>query len=114
MSIVEVLENEPEQLPEWLAGNKPPQFDRKQFFASRTVYYPGCGDDGQPSPVTMRCTAKGTVRRARFSWSSRIMVLAEITTVSAEVDCWRTLPRNAEFCWSICWSGGTRHRGLAM
>ena len=48
MSIVEVLGNEPEQLPEWLAGDNPPRFDRKQFFASRSVYYPGCGDDGQP------------------------------------------------------------------
>lgn len=44
MTIVEVLGNDREQLPEWLAGD-PPRFDREQFFASRTVYYPGCGDD---------------------------------------------------------------------
>lgn len=48
MCIVEVLGNDREQLPEWLAGDNPPRFDRAQFFASRTVYYPGCGDDGQP------------------------------------------------------------------
>ena len=48
MTIVEVLGNDREQLPEWLAGDNPPRFDREQFFASRTVYYPGCGFDGQP------------------------------------------------------------------
>ena len=26
----------------------PPRFDRKTFFVSRTVYYPGSGEDGQP------------------------------------------------------------------
>ena len=48
MTIVEVLGNDQEPLPEWLAGDNPPRFDREQFFASRTVYYPGCGVDGQP------------------------------------------------------------------
>ncbi|MDE2774283.1 MAG: hypothetical protein OXI46_11365 [Gemmatimonadota bacterium] len=47
-TIAEVLRRDPEPLPEWLASQSPPHFDRKAFFASRTVYYPGSGDDGQP------------------------------------------------------------------
>lgn len=47
-TIVEVLRRDPEPLPEWLASQSPPTFDRETFFASRTVYYPGSGDDGQP------------------------------------------------------------------
>ena len=37
-----------EPLPEWLAGDGAPDFDRERFFASRTVYYPGSGFDGHP------------------------------------------------------------------
>lgn len=47
-SIVEILRRDPEPLPEWLATPSPPRFGREAFFASRTVYYPGSGDDGQP------------------------------------------------------------------
>ena len=47
-TIVDILRHNPQPLPEWLAGDRPPRFDRKTFFGSRTVYYPGSGDDGQP------------------------------------------------------------------
>ena len=47
-TIVEVLRRDPEPLPDWLARRTPPHFDREAFFGSRTVYYPGSGDDGQP------------------------------------------------------------------
>ena len=47
-TIVDILGRDPEPLPEWLDGDKPPHFDRETFFASRTVFYPGSGDDGQP------------------------------------------------------------------
>lgn len=46
-AIVDILRHDPEPLPEWLAAN-PPRFEREKFFACRTVYYPGSGDDGQP------------------------------------------------------------------
>ena len=46
-TIVDILRSDPEPLPVWLAGG-PPQFNREKFFASRTVYYPGSGNDGQP------------------------------------------------------------------
>lgn len=45
----EYLRRTPEAMPRWLedfeAGNV---FPREQFFASRIVYYPGSGTDGQP------------------------------------------------------------------
>ena len=47
-TIVDFLRRDPEPLPEWLASDSPPRFDRKNFFRSRTVYYPGSGGDGQP------------------------------------------------------------------
>ena len=46
-TIVDILRRDPEPFPEWLASDSP-CFNRKNFFASRTVYYPGSGDDGQP------------------------------------------------------------------
>ena len=45
LTIVDILSRNPEPLPEWLASNSPPTFDRKTFFTSRTVYYPGSGTD---------------------------------------------------------------------
>ena len=47
-SIVDILRGDPEPLPEWLTRQSPPRFNREAFFGSRTVYYPGSGDDGQP------------------------------------------------------------------
>ena len=47
-TIVEILRRDPEPLPQWLTNQSPPRFNRETFFASRTVYYPGSGDDGQP------------------------------------------------------------------
>lgn len=47
MGIVHILEQHREELPEWLA-QPVTEFDRRSFFLSRTVYYPGSGIDGQP------------------------------------------------------------------
>ena len=47
-TIVDILSRDPEPLPEWLDSDSIPTFDREKFFASRTVYYPGSGNDGQP------------------------------------------------------------------
>lgn len=47
-TLVEALQEYAEPLPEWLAGSDAPDFDRERFFASRTVYYPGCRFDGHP------------------------------------------------------------------
>lgn len=46
--IDEFLGRDPEPQPDWLCTDEPPRFDRKEFFKSRTVYYPGSGNDGQP------------------------------------------------------------------
>ncbi len=46
-TIVDVLKQDRVAQPEWLDVDKP-RFDRNEFFSTRTVYYPGCGDDGQP------------------------------------------------------------------
>ena len=47
MSLVGTLHQCPEPCPDWLHQLRP-TFDRSAFFSSRTVYYPGSGDDGQP------------------------------------------------------------------
>ena len=47
-TIVDILQREPETQPDWLHAHKSPRFNRNEFFRSRTVYYPGSGDDGQP------------------------------------------------------------------
>ena len=47
-TIVDILRRDPEPLPAWLDTDGPPAFDRRNFFGSRTVYYPGSGGDGQP------------------------------------------------------------------
>ena len=47
-TIVDILQREPETQPDWLYAHKSPRFDRNKFFRSRTVYYPGSGNDGQP------------------------------------------------------------------
>ena len=57
MSIVDILRRTPEPFPEWLAGEKPPKFDRRAFFGSRTVYYPGSGNDSQPVKLCSRAHA---------------------------------------------------------
>ena len=47
MSLVGTLHQCREPCPDCL-HQLPPTFDRSAFFSSRTVYYPGFGDDGQP------------------------------------------------------------------
>jgi len=56
-TIGEVLGRDPEPLPEWLDGDGPPPFDRGAFLSSRTVYYPGSGEDGQPVELCNRSRA---------------------------------------------------------
>lgn len=56
-TIEEVLRHSPEPLPEWLDSDEPPCFEREAFFESRTVYYPGSGDDGQPVKFCARSRA---------------------------------------------------------
>lgn len=55
-SIVEMLNENPECLPRWL-HSRPTSFNRTDFFGSRTVYYPGSGDDGQPVSFCSRSHA---------------------------------------------------------
>lgn len=56
MDLVETLKRCPEPLPDWLRQPSP-GFDRKDFFSSRTVYYPGFGNDGHPVSVCARAHA---------------------------------------------------------
>ena len=49
MTIYEFLSGEHKQVPPWLTQfNAEMTFPREHFFASRVVYYPGSGLDGQP------------------------------------------------------------------
>ena len=56
MGIVHVLEQHREELPEWLTQPMT-RFDRRSFFQSRTVYYPGSGIDGHPVSLCGRAHA---------------------------------------------------------
>ena len=56
MSLVATLQQCPESPPQWLQQPSP-TFDRASFFGSRTVFYPGSGDDGQPVSVCARAHA---------------------------------------------------------
>ncbi len=55
-TIVETLQQYSEPIPDWLRQTSP-RFDRKSFFGSRTVYYPGYGNDGYPVKVCARAHA---------------------------------------------------------
>ena len=59
LTIVEMLNMDPEPLPEWL-HRCPSRFSRSDFFGSRTVYYPGSGNDGQPVSLCARSHAAHT------------------------------------------------------
>ena len=59
-TIVDVLRRNPKPLPEWLANDNPPQFNRDNFFGCRTVYYPGSGHDGHPVKLCNRSHAAHT------------------------------------------------------
>lgn len=50
--LIDVLEEE--QMPTWLAAGPPFNFNRNDFFGSRTLYYPGCGLDGHPISLCNR------------------------------------------------------------
>lgn len=56
MGIMHVLEQHREELPEWLT-QPVTKFDRRSFFHSRTVYYPGSGIDGQAVSLCGRAHA---------------------------------------------------------
>ena len=55
-TIVDVLKQEPEELPGWLQADPVP-FNRDNFFKSRILYYPGSGDDGHPVSLCARSHA---------------------------------------------------------
>ena len=55
-SLVGVLRQDQEPVPHWLQRSSV-QFDRSDFFGSRTVYYPGSGDDGHPVRLCARAHA---------------------------------------------------------
>ena len=55
-SIVDVLNQDPEELPGWLQANSV-SFNRNDFFKSRTLYYPGSGNDGHPVSLCARSHA---------------------------------------------------------
>ena len=59
-AIVDVLTDDREPLPGWLANDQPPQFNRDNFFGSRTVYYPGSGTDRHPVKLCNRSDAAHT------------------------------------------------------
>ena len=59
MTVVEYLKQNPEPLPEWLRQSSP-KFDRESFFNTRTVYYPGAGNDGEPVRVCAQSHAAHT------------------------------------------------------
>ena len=56
MDLANTLKQCPEPLPDWLREPSP-GFDRKDFFSSRTVYYPGFGNDGHPVSLCARAHA---------------------------------------------------------
>ena len=56
MDLVPALKQDPEPLPRWLR-RPAPGFDRESFFGSRTVYYPGAGNDGHPVKLCARAHA---------------------------------------------------------
>jgi len=55
-TIIEYLSGQRESCPEWLRAD-PCAFDRSDFFGSRTIFYPGSGDDGQPVKLCARAHA---------------------------------------------------------
>lgn len=55
-SIVDVLKQDPEELPGWLRADHV-GFNRDNFFNSRTLYYPGSGNDGHPVSLCNRSHA---------------------------------------------------------
>ena len=56
LSLAAALRQDQEPFPPWL--QRPAvQFDRADFFGSRTVYYPGSGDDGHPVRLCARAHA---------------------------------------------------------
>lgn len=55
-TIIEHLSRNREPYPDWLRAG-PRTFGRSDFFGSRTIYYPGSGDDGQPVKLCARVHA---------------------------------------------------------
>ena len=56
MKIVEYLKQNPEPYPEWLQQPNL-NFNRENFLSTRTVYYPGSGNDGHPVRLCSRSHA---------------------------------------------------------
>ena len=58
--MVITLGQNPEPLPAWLQHQSRPKFDRKNFFGSRTVYYPGARYDVDPVRLCAEANAAHT------------------------------------------------------
>ena len=94
-TIVDILSEKPERLPEWLAGDSPPTFDRGTFFASRTVYYPGSGNDGQSvkfcalshAAHTFVFVDRGVDRETIASYSDIVALHRGFRALAADVHC---------------------------
>ena len=72
MSLASTLQQSPEPLPQWLRQPSP-EFDRASFFGSRTVFYPGSGDDGQPVKLCARAHAAHTFIYVDYGVSQRTL-----------------------------------------
>jgi len=57
IELADILGQKHDQMPEWLAAGPPFTFNRDRFFASRTLFYPGSGLDGQPVSLIARSHA---------------------------------------------------------
>lgn len=69
MELVEFLKTRAEPCPDWLANFTPDTpFDARPFFASRVVYYPGHGGDGQAVRVFSAAHAAHCFIYADYFW----------------------------------------------
>ena len=85
VSLVCALQHDPKPLPEWLQGPSP-MFDREKFFGSRTVYYPGSGDDGHPVSLCARAHATHAFVYVDYKISEEIIRRQVHTFLGYEVD----------------------------
>ena len=72
-TIIEKLSKDSELFPEWLKEFSP-RFNLKNFFSSRTVFYPGSGTDGQPIRLCSTAHAAHTFVYADYVVSAKKIV----------------------------------------
>ena len=68
-TLVNVLKQETIEQLDWLDEGPPFAFDRKKFFGSRTLYYPGSGSDGHPVSLGARSHSVHTFVYVDSGWS---------------------------------------------